>query len=49
MFEIEYVTRKLNEHGGNVTRTASSIGIERQSLQEKIRKLGVLRQGNGES
>jgi two-component system, NtrC family, nitrogen regulation response regulator NtrX len=49
MFEIEYITRKLNEHGGNVTRTASSIGIERQSLQEKIRKLGVLRQGNWES
>ncbi|MCX6636452.1 MAG: sigma-54 dependent transcriptional regulator [Acidobacteria bacterium] len=40
-FEAEYLTRKLREHGGNVTRTAAAIGLERQSLQEKIRKLGT--------
>jgi len=43
LFEMEYITRKLREHGGNVTRTAASIGIERQSLQEKIRQLGISR------
>jgi DNA-binding NtrC family response regulator len=42
-FEREYLTRKLREFGGNVTRTAVAIGLERQSLQEKIKKLGVLR------
>ena len=40
-FEAQYPTRKLREHGGNVTRTAAAIGLERQSLQEKIRKLGT--------
>jgi transcriptional regulator with PAS, ATPase and Fis domain len=43
LFEIEYLTRKLREYGGNVTRTAKEIGIERQSLQEKIKKLGIVR------
>jgi two-component system response regulator AtoC/two-component system nitrogen regulation response regulator NtrX len=44
LFKREYLTRKLREHGGNVTRTASVIGIERQSLQEMIKKLGVERE-----
>jgi DNA-binding NtrC family response regulator len=35
--------RKLREHGGNVSRTAQAIGLERQSLQEKLRSLGVSR------
>jgi DNA-binding NtrC family response regulator len=44
LFEIAYLTRKLREHGGNVTRTAAAIGLERQSLQEKIKQLGISRQ-----
>ncbi|MCW5978155.1 MAG: sigma-54-dependent Fis family transcriptional regulator [Bryobacteraceae bacterium] len=44
LFETEYLRLKLKEHGGNVTRTAQAIGLERQSLQEKIRKLGVSRE-----
>jgi len=43
LFEIAYLTRKLREHGGNVTRTAAAIGLERQSLQEKIKQLGISR------
>jgi DNA-binding NtrC family response regulator len=43
LWEREYLTRKLRDFGGNVTRTAAAIGLERQSLQEKIRTLGVLR------
>jgi DNA-binding NtrC family response regulator len=42
-WEREYLTRKLREFGGNVTRTAAAIGLERQSLQEKIRTLDVTR------
>ena len=42
-FEIAYLTRKLHEHDGNVTRTAAAVGLERQSLQEKIRQLGISR------
>jgi len=40
-FEIAYVKAKLQEHGGNITHTAAAIGIHRQSLQEKLRELGI--------
>jgi len=40
-FEIAYIRAKLREHGGNITRTAAAIGIHRQSLQEKLRELGI--------
>jgi two-component system response regulator AtoC/two-component system nitrogen regulation response regulator NtrX len=40
-FETAYVIAKLHEHGGNITRTAAAIGIHRQSLQEKLRELGI--------
>jgi DNA-binding NtrC family response regulator len=40
-FEIAYIGAKLREHGGNITRTAAAIGIHRQSLQEKLRELGI--------
>jgi len=40
-FEIAYITDKLRRHGGNITRTAAAIGLNRQSLQEKLRQLGI--------
>ncbi len=40
-FEIEFIKAKLRDHGGNVTRTAAAIGLHRQSLQEKLRELGI--------
>ncbi len=40
-FEIEFIKTKLREHGGNVTKTAAAIGLHRQSLQEKLRELGI--------
>jgi DNA-binding NtrC family response regulator len=40
-FEIKFIKGKLREHGGNVTRTAAAIGLHRQSLQEKLRELGI--------
>lgn len=38
-FEREFITRSLGEHDGNVTRTASALGMHRQALQQKIREL----------
>jgi DNA-binding NtrC family response regulator len=40
-FEIAFIKGKLREHGGNITRTAAAIGLHRQSLQEKLRELGI--------
>ncbi len=40
-FERAYLLRALRAHGGNVSRTAEAIGMVRQSLQQKIRELGL--------
>jgi len=40
-FEREFLLRALRAHGGNISRTAESIGMVRQSLQQKIRELGL--------
>jgi DNA-binding NtrC family response regulator len=40
-FEREYLLRALREHDGNVSRTAQTIGMVRQSLQQKIRELDL--------
>jgi DNA-binding NtrC family response regulator len=40
-FERQYLSDALREHGGNVSRTAGAIGMVRQSLQQKIRELGL--------
>jgi DNA-binding NtrC family response regulator len=40
-FEIAFIKSKLRDHNGNITRTAAAIGLHRQSLQEKLRELGI--------
>jgi len=40
-FERAYLLRALRAHGGNVSRTADAIGMVRQSLQQKMRELGL--------
>ena len=40
-FERRYLLRALRENDGNVSRTANAIGMVRQSLQQKIRELGL--------
>ncbi len=40
-FEREFLLRALRENGGNISRTAEAIGMVRQSLQQKIRELGL--------
>jgi two-component system nitrogen regulation response regulator NtrX len=44
-FEIAYLKRKLEEHHWNVSKTAAVVGLHRQSLQEKLRELGIQRPG----
>lgn len=44
-FEIAYITGKLEQNRWNVSRTAAAIGLHRQSLQEKLRELGIRRPG----
>jgi DNA-binding NtrC family response regulator len=40
-FERDFLLRALRANGGNVSRTAEAIGMVRQSLQQKIRELGL--------
>lgn len=40
-FERDFITRKLEECGGNVSRAAESLGMHRQNLQQKIRELRI--------
>ncbi len=40
-FEREFIAQKLRENGGNVSRTADAIGVERSNLHRKIKALGI--------
>ena len=40
-FERDFIARKLKEYGGNVSRTADAIGVERSNLHRKIKALGI--------
>jgi two-component system response regulator AtoC/two-component system nitrogen regulation response regulator NtrX len=40
-FEIAFISAALAHHRGNVSTTASAIGMKRQALQEKVRELGI--------
>jgi two-component system, NtrC family, nitrogen regulation response regulator NtrX len=44
-FEVAYLMKQLSDHHWNVSRTAATIGLHRQSLQEKLRELGIRRPG----
>ena len=44
-FEVAWITKQLASHRWNVSRTAVTIGLHRQSLQEKLRELGIRRPG----
>ena len=44
-FEIAYLLRQLGAHRWNISRTAVTIGLHRQSLQERLRELGIRRPG----
>jgi two-component system nitrogen regulation response regulator NtrX len=40
-FEREFITRKLRENNGNVSKTADAINVERSNLHRKIKALGI--------
>lgn len=41
-FEKEYLVRKIAEYGGNISRTAEAIGLERSYLHRKIKSYGIV-------
>ena len=40
-FEREYVAAQLARFGGNISRTASFVGMERSALHRKLKLLGI--------
>jgi DNA-binding NtrC family response regulator len=40
-FERTILTAALREHGGNVSRVARALGLHRQNVQQKLRRLGI--------
>jgi DNA-binding NtrC family response regulator len=47
-FERAYIERRLAETGGNVTRAAELLDMHRQSLQHKLKELGIKKKYSGE-
>ncbi len=41
IFEREYLVAQINRFGGNISRTAAFIGMERSALHRKLKSLGV--------
>ena len=40
-FEKDYLTTQLKKFGGNVSKTAKFVGMERSALHRKLKDLGV--------
>ena len=40
-FEKEYLTTQLKKFGGNISKTAKFVGMERSALHRKLKQLGV--------
>jgi len=40
-FEKEYLIKKIQENGGNISKTAEAIGLERSYLHRKIKAYGI--------
>jgi two-component system, NtrC family, nitrogen regulation response regulator NtrX len=45
MFEREYLVAQINRFGGNISRTASFVGMERSALHRKLKSLNVISAG----
>jgi transcriptional regulator with PAS, ATPase and Fis domain len=46
-FDRKYLTEKLREHGGNISRAADAIGVSRQLVHRLIERYGLRRSGEG--
>jgi len=42
LFEKEYLLTQINRFGGNISRTANFVGMERSALHRKLKSLGVV-------
>lgn len=49
IFEREYLLAQINRFGGNISRTAEFVGMERSALHRKLRALGVSSEQRGGS
>ena len=47
LFEREYLLTQINRFGGNISRTASFVGMERSALHRKLKSLGVVGNSRG--
>jgi two-component system nitrogen regulation response regulator NtrX len=41
LFETQYLQSQLLRFGGNISRTAQFVGMERSALHRKLKQLGV--------
>jgi len=48
-FEREFISRKLTQNAGNISKTAERIGIARRNLHRKIRQLGIQVERQGDA
>jgi two-component system, NtrC family, nitrogen regulation response regulator NtrX len=46
IFERQYLTAQLERFGGNVSKTAEFVGMERSALHRKIKSLGLAERNN---
>ncbi|MEH6835272.1 MULTISPECIES: sigma-54-dependent transcriptional regulator [Falsihalocynthiibacter] len=42
LFEREYLMTQINRFGGNISRTATFVGMERSALHRKLKSLGIV-------
>jgi two-component system nitrogen regulation response regulator NtrX len=47
MFERQYLAAQIMRFGGNISRTAAFIGMERSALHRKLKGLGITSDGQG--
>ena len=47
LFEREYLLTQIDRFGGNISRTARFVGMERSALHRKLKSLGLVGVKNG--
>jgi len=47
LFEREYLIAQINRFGGNISRTAGFVGMERSALHRKLKLLGIVTASRG--
>jgi len=45
VFEREYLVAQISRFGGNISRTAEFVGMERSALHRKLKSLNVISAG----